>query len=342
MEKLSCPTDIQPKKQRKITGVTPKLYKSFKQSLAELDVPAALGPLIKDSSPELGFLRIWPEEGRDTPLVHCRFGLVPKGSILSYQQPLTAKKSLNFNSDISAPDFNFPTLSFPPIVLEENQQLHFDSLQITDEQSKEFELQTREQSFSKDWYRLRKFRLTASNFKSICSRQKDFEALATRLLKGTKIQTAAMKYGLEHEDEVAQFYAQNFGRSVFKVGFVINPRVPHLGCSPDRRVYDPSESSPWGLLEIKCSMAEELKDIKYLKKNPTTGVYSLKKSHQYYFQVMGFVGLTGEGWSDFFVQCKKEFHYERIYYDAEFFSNMMEKLNLFYFCYYLPALVASK
>ena len=47
--------------------------------------------------------------------------------------------------------------------------------------------------------------------------QKDFEALATRLLKGTKIQTAALKYGLEHEDEVAEFYARNFGRSVFKL-----------------------------------------------------------------------------------------------------------------------------
>ena len=70
VEKLSCPTDIQPKKKRKITGVTPKLYKPFKQSLAELDVPAALGPLIKDNSPEPGFLRIWPEEGRDFPLVH--------------------------------------------------------------------------------------------------------------------------------------------------------------------------------------------------------------------------------------------------------------------------------
>ena len=87
-----------------------------------------------------------------------------------------------------------------------------------------------------------------------------------------------MKCGLEHHDEVAEFHAQHLGRNVFKVGFVINPRVPHLGCSPDRRVYDPSESSIWGLFEIKCSMAEELKDVKYLKKR-TTGGYSLKKSH---------------------------------------------------------------
>ena len=161
-------------------------------------------------------------------------------------------------------------------MLEEKEQLLFESLKITEEQS-----------FSKDWYRVRKFRLTSSKFKSICSRQKDFEALAARLLKRTKIQTAAMKYGLQHEDEVAEFYAQHFGRNVFKVGFLINPSVPHLGCSPDRRVYDPSESSSWGFFEIKCCMAEELKDVEYLKKSPITGVYSLKKSHQYFFRSWG-------------------------------------------------------
>lgn len=75
-----------------------------------------------------------------------------------------------------------------------------------------------------------------------------------------------MKYGLQHEGEDVEFYAQHFGRNVVKVGFVINPSVPYLGCSPDRRVYDPSESSSWGLFEIKCSMADELKNVKYLKK----------------------------------------------------------------------------
>lgn len=75
-----------------------------------------------------------------------------------------------------------------------------------------------------------------------------------------------MKYGLQHEDEVVEFYAQHFGWNVVKVGFVINPSVPHLGRSPDRTVYDPSESSSWGLFEMKCSMAEEPKDVKYLKK----------------------------------------------------------------------------
>ena len=55
VEKLSCPRDIQRKKKREMTSSTSKLYKPFKQSLAELDVPATLGPLIKDSSPKSGF-----------------------------------------------------------------------------------------------------------------------------------------------------------------------------------------------------------------------------------------------------------------------------------------------
>ena len=76
-------------------------------------------------------------------------------------------------------------------------------------------------------------------------------------------------------------------------------------------------------------MAEELKDVKYLKKSPITGVYSLKKSHQYFFQVMGCLGLSGEGWSEFFVQGKKEFHYERIYYDAKFLQICLK--NSIYF-----------
>lgn len=86
-----------------------------------------------------------------------------------------------------------------------------------------------------------------------------------------------MKYVLQHEDEVAEFYAQHFGRNVFKVGFLINPSVPHLDCSPDRRGYDPSESSSWGLFEIKCSMAEELKDVKYFKKALLQGFAPLKR-----------------------------------------------------------------
>ena len=68
-------------------------------------------------------------------------------------------------------------------------------------------------------------------------------------------------------------------------------------------------------------MAEELKDIKYFHYRRLLPL----KEPPVLFSDQGYVGLTGEGWSDFFVQCKKEFHCERIHYynvsvhDAEFF-----------------------
>ena len=66
------------------------------------------------------------------------------------------------------------------------------------------------------------------------------------------------------------------------VGLVMNPSVPHLACSPDRLVYDTTEEDPWGLLEIKSSMAE----LNYPKLHEQNGKYSLKKSHAYHYQVM--------------------------------------------------------
>ena len=62
------------------------------------------------------------------------------------------------------------------------------------------------------------------------------------------MQTAAMRYGIQHEDEAANQYANQFVRVVYLVGFVINPSLPCLECSPDRRVSNPPENEPWGLL----------------------------------------------------------------------------------------------
>ena len=80
------------------------------------------------------------------------------------------------------------------------------------------------------------------------------------------MQTAALIYGIQHEDEAANQYAHRFRRVVYAVGFVINTSLPHLGYSPDRRVYD-----PWGFLEIKCTPSDCLCDLNYLKHNSRTG-----------------------------------------------------------------------
>lgn len=110
-----------------------------------------------------------------------------------------------------------------------------------------------------------------------------------------------------HEDDAANKYADKFGRAIYPVGFVINPSLSHLGCSPHRRVYDPAENEPWGLLEIKCSPSDYLSGLMNLKHSGRTGAYILRKTHAYYYQTMGCIGLTSSTWEDF-LSCQSKFH----------------------------------
>ncbi len=125
---------------------------------------------------------------------------------------------------------------------------------------------------------------------------------------------------------------------------MLNPSCFFLGASPDRRVFDPDVmGSPWGLLEIKCTMADSVSDCEYLSipKNSQQAMLQLKRNHDYYYQVMGQMGLTGAKWCDFFVFAKNDFHVEGVFYDHQFFGQMIEKLTTFFFSFHLPRVGAQ-
>ena len=82
-----------------------------------------------------------------------------------------------------------------------------------------------------------------------------------------------MNHGINTEEEAAAVYADSGECSVFPAGIVINPSCPHLAASPDRRVCDPTENNPWGLLEIKCTVKDSISELAYLK--CVNGVYKL-------------------------------------------------------------------
>ena len=44
-------------------------------------------------------------------------------------------------------------------------------------------------------------------------------------------------------------------------------------------------------------------------------------------------------WVDFYVYCKSDFHCERLRFEAEFCSEMMMKLDYFYFDYHILKLL---
>ena len=157
-------------------------------------------------------------------------------------------------------------------------------------------------------------------------------------LKKPVRQTQAMRFGLANEGNAAATYAQLKGVNVRRSGFVINPGCPHLGASPDYIVFDPSENDdPFGLMEAKCLQCLSVQNEKCLRR--INGELKLKKSHEYYYQIQGQLGLTGMQWCDLMVLCKDDYHIERIYFDQEFFHSMCTNLNKFYFEFFLCTLL---
>ena len=143
-----------------------------------------------------------------------------------------------------------------------------------------------------------------------------------------------MREGIEKEPVAAEQYSQELGLNTYPVGFVINPSAPHMGCSPDRRVFVEEEENSWGLLEIKCPQANSYEDVDFLKLNKN-GCYKLKVNHKHYSQIMVQMGITGCTWCDLFVLCQMNYHWERIYFSESKFQELKEKVDRYFFEYFL-------
>lgn len=272
-----------------------------------------------------------------------KFGPVPSGSVLSYQQKPAQSSGdiIHHMQEELFPEFSMPhQVNIYQTVLNHRENDMVMGLQTNTQLSSEIEKETRLQSSTKLWHDVRRHRLTSTMFKDICVRRADFETLATRLFKNKIIQTSAMKYGLEYEPIAAKLYSEVTDNNVYMCGFVINPSVPYLGASPDRKVFDPTSLPHHGLLEIKCPDKDSFEECKYLKKC-NDGMYKLKHTHQYYYQVMGQMGLTGLKWCDFFVKCRNDYHKERVHFDAEKWEDILMLLDKFYFEYFLAHVIST-
>ena len=118
-----------------------------------------------------------------------------------------------------------------------------------------------------------------------------------------------MPRGIELEPYAAIIYANqaNSGMvNLYPNGLVICPKSPWLGCSPDRKVYDiaavAEELNPLGLLEIKVVKEGEtdFKNVRHIDVDSITSEKTLKKNHEYYFQVQCQLPITDIEWCDFF------------------------------------------
>lgn len=159
------------------------------------------------------------------------------------------------------------------------------------------------------------------------------KALAGQMIRGSRKQTPAMMQGLQMESEVLTNYAKSKQVNVLPVGFVIPPGAPHVGASPDGRVYDPLESPPFGLVEVKSTRKHDASQVAHLKCE--NGSVSLRQSHRYYWQVQGQLAVTGLEWCDFVTDTQANVYVERIWRDDSFILKIKNKLDLFYYNTYM-------
>lgn len=147
-----------------------------------------------------------------------------------------------------------------------------------------------------EWFEARCGCLTASRAKAVIRRKKDgkpyadyatvLEQIVGERLTGIVASigtTAAMQWGIDHEEEAREQYVIETGRDVALTGFVKHPTVAWFGASPDGLVGDD------GLLEIKC---------------PTTLVHLSRVAdgtvpEEYKPQMLVQLLCTGRKWVDF-------------------------------------------
>lgn len=320
--------------------------------------PATMyGTLTKETfdglEPQPLFANIVPSvnELSSVSFVPCKFGDVPKGCVLSYQQKLSTEYIIN---DFTCTGFPVIPLdsaelgfqnNFSGFPLNAKQQAAIQSLAVTPEACLKVQEQTVTQSSCGIWHLLRKKRITASKFGIVAKRVANFDSLAKQLNPTRFIQTAAMKRGIQLEPHAAMVYANSAkgGRvNLFPSGLIIHPKCPWLGCSPDRKVYDLDAinhgQNPFGLLEIKVVKEGEttFDNVRYLVKDQLTNLYSLKTTDIYFYQVQCQLGLTGLQWCDFFSYIRDDLYVcTRIAFDKEFFQKAKDKVDSFFFQYYL-------
>lgn len=218
------------------------------------------------------------------------------------------------------------------------QQRFLDGINVTamsEAERHELELATRGQSSCKRWKEERKKRLHASNFGRICHQQSKLDNLAISLVDPKEFSCPAVEHGRRYESVALDSYEEEVKRNLKRrCGIYVSKEHSFLACSPDAVDGDI-------LVEVKCpysakdSMVDE--SLNYLEL--IDGKLSLKKAHNYFFQIQGSLFCTGLSRCNFVVWTKKDFVIIPIARDDVFISDMVTKLISFFEMFFKPALL---
>ena len=168
---------------------------------------------------------------------------------------------------------------------------------VSTEEQERIEKATRGQSTNDNWRKYRTNRLTASNFGRVFKMRPSTEChntVVSILYPDNIDHLPAIKYGKEQEEAAVetlnQILAQNSQRKVSSCGLFVDTETGFLAASPDGVIDEDT------LVEIKCPLKckeQSIKDLAIqdptfcLNYEPATNKMSLKRGHNYYYQIQG-------------------------------------------------------
>jgi predicted phage-related endonuclease len=238
---------------------------------------------------------------------------------------------------ISCGDLDFP---YPPNI---SNVTHMDSaktaaVQLSLEDARKLEANTREQANSPLWTKERSKRITASNFGRFMLRKTPLtKKFVDSVLKTKSFTSSATSYGSANEKVAINMYRKKTCNHVHGCGFVVNPKFPFLGASPDGKVCDPFAT---GILEVKCpfimrdrTIKEALADEVMKKKiciEQIQDKVQMKRDHMYWYQVQGQLLVTGAKFCEFVLFTRQDLFIERIEPDQNTMEQIFTKMvNVF-------------
>ena len=163
------------------------------------------------------------------------------------------------------------------------------------------------------------------------------ETFAEDLLSEKDIRhLAPIRFGLMNEPVAINLFEEKTGLSSDKCGLFVMSENPYIGASPDRIVV---EGGVRKTVEVKCSYTlSKAKDPVQKEINERNlnqilelvdGRLSLRKSHDYYFQVQGQMLCAKTEETYFVVYNGVDIEYFIVKRDEEFIKSMLHKLKAF-------------
>ena len=165
---------------------------------------------------------------------------------------------------------------------------------------------TRRQNLNKNWYQMRKFLITASQFKTVCHSQ-NWTNTSLTMLSGPSFTNdntpEHIEFGQRYESKARDqfFKVHSYKHKKCKIevpGLILNASYPFLGASPDG-VLQCSKCSFKHLVEVKCLSSKMNYQpsgslvLNGICTKDDKGLLSIVKHHQYNYQIQGQMATTG-------------------------------------------------